>query len=81
MRVLKKTIVSVLVAVFVTASVTAAYVVPILTTEIDPNLGKAQCPGGKNWDSPGSSCHDGVIVDYAPPFVSEATPQKKKRRS
>lgn len=41
-----------------------AYVVPIMTTEIDPNLMRPQCPGGKDWDLRGSSCHDGIIIDY-----------------
>ena len=35
-----------------------------LIGDVDPNLMKAECPGGKDWDSPGSSCHDGIIVDY-----------------
>ena len=44
--------------------------VPVITAEIDPNLGKPRCPGGKDWDLPGSSCHDGLIVDYAATPVS-----------
>jgi hypothetical protein len=44
----------------------AFYVVPVLTTDVDPNLMKGQCPGGKDWDMPGSSCHQGIIADYAP---------------
>jgi hypothetical protein len=40
------------------------YVVPVLTTDIDPNLMKRECPGGKEWDLPGSSCHGGLIADY-----------------
>ena len=68
---LKKTILGIIaVGVFVIA-MTATYVAPILTTEIDPNLGKPQCPGGKDWDLPGSSCHDGIIVDYILPPMSE----------
>jgi len=45
------------------------YVVPVLTTEVDPNLMKGQCHGGKDWDMPGSSCHDGIIFDYALPPI------------
>ncbi|MDX6500120.1 MAG: hypothetical protein QOG23_3380 [Blastocatellia bacterium] len=59
-----------------------AYVIPVLTTEIDPNLMKGQCPGGKDWDQLGSSCHEGVIVDYMPPVAPvkpSETAQKKKR--
>src|SRR5437870_1821666 len=67
----KRIVLGVLLGVLITASVAAAYVVPILTTEIDPNLGKGQCPGGKDWDLPRSSCHDGIIVDYILPPVSE----------
>jgi hypothetical protein len=66
----KRIIPGVLLGVLVTASMAAAYVVPILTTEIDPNLGEGQCPGGKDWDLPGSSCHDGLIVDYVLPPLS-----------
>lgn len=59
------------------------FVVPVLTTEIDPNLMRPQCPGGKDWDSPGSSCHDGLIVDYMPPIVDEvpvkSVANKRKR--
>jgi len=49
MKVARRIFLASLAAVFVSASITAAVVVPILTTEIDPNLGKAQCPGGKDW--------------------------------
>ena len=63
-------------------------VVPVLTTEIDPNLMKAQCPGGKDWDLPGSSCRDGVIFDYvltidgttAKKLVAEKTSRGKKEK-
>ena len=60
------------------ALLTVVYVVPVLTTEIDPDLGKPQCPGGKDWDLPGSSCHDGIISDYAAP-VASADPAKASR--
>lgn len=59
------------------ASAAAAYVVPILTVEIDPNLAKPQCPGGKDRDLPGSACHDGIIVDYLPRVTN---PQVAKKR-
>jgi hypothetical protein len=52
-----------------------AYVVPIMTTEIDPNLMRPRCPGGKDWDLPGSSCHDGIIIDYIL-TIDEATGKK-----
>jgi hypothetical protein len=59
------------------------FVVPVLTTEIDPNLMRPQCPGGKDWDLPGSSCHDGMIVDYIL-TIDETTAKKliaeKKKR-
>jgi len=60
-----------------------AYVIPVLTTEIDPNLMKGQCPGGKDWDLPGSSCHEGMIFDRRPPIAPapsvEIVTNKKKR--
>ena len=59
------------------------FVVPVLTTEIDPNLMRPQCPGGKDWDLPGSSCRDGVIFDYTL-TIDETTAKKldveKKKR-
>jgi hypothetical protein len=64
MKVVRIIIAAISGGVFAVASMTAAYVVPILATEIEPNLGRPQCPGGKDWDLPGSSCHDGLIVDY-----------------
>ncbi len=60
-----------------------AYVVPVLTTEIDPNLMRAQCPGGKDWDLPGSSCRDGIIYERAPIVVDmrgQPTVIKKRKR-
>jgi hypothetical protein len=61
-----------------------AYVIPVLTTEIDPNLMRDQCPGGKDWDQRGSSCHEGVIIDYMPPVApvkpSETATKKKRGR-
>ena len=80
MRILKRTALVVLLGVLITASVTAAYVVPILTTEIDPNLAKPECPGGKDWDLPGSSCHDGIIVDFILPPSSEQAFKEGIRR-
>jgi hypothetical protein len=59
------------------------YVVPVLITEVDPNLMKGQCPGGKDWDLPGSSCHDGLIFDSMPliaPAKSDGIVVKKKKR-
>jgi hypothetical protein len=59
-----------------------AYLIPVLTTEIDPNLMKGQCPGGKDWDLPGSSCHEGMIFDYMPSVAPVKPPEiaaKKKR--
>ena len=59
------------------------FVVPVITTEIDPNLMRPQCPGGKDWDLPGSSCRDGVIFDYVL-AIDETTAKKlvaeKKKR-
>jgi len=66
-----------------TTLLSIAYVVPIMTTEIDPNLMRPQCPGGKDWDLPGSSCRDGVIFDYTL-TIDETTAKKlaveKKKR-
>jgi len=70
MKVVRIIIAAISGGVFAVASMTAAYVVPILATEIDPDLGRPQCPRGKDWDLPGSSCHDGLIVDYVLPPVS-----------
>jgi hypothetical protein len=57
-----------------------------LPSEVDPDIMKAECPGGKEWDGPGSSCHDGIIVDYVLPPIpltaiekSQRVVQKKKR--
>ncbi len=50
--------------------VSLAYVIPVLTTEIDPNLMRPQCPGGKDWDLLGSSCQGGIIFDYYMPPVA-----------
>ena len=80
MKVARRIFLAILVAVVVSASITAAVVVPILTTEIDPNLGKPQCPGGKDWDLPGNSCHEGMIIDYILPAVSEEAVQEGIRR-
>lgn len=64
---------------------TLIYAVPMLTTEVDPNLMKSQCPGGKDWDMPGSSCRDGIIFDVAPIVVREMPGQpsvmKKRKRA
>jgi len=80
MKIARSIFLAILVAVFVSASITAAVVVPILTTEIDPNLAKLQCPGGKDWGLPGSSCHDGMIIDYELPAVSEEAVHEGIRR-
>ena len=67
-----------------TGLLTLIYVVPVLTTEVDPNLMKGQCPGGKDWDMPGSSCRDGIIFDKAPIVVSmreQPTVIKKRKRT
>ena len=70
---LKKTVLGMIAVGGFLIAMAATYVAPILTTEIDPNLGKPQCPGGKDWEMPGSSCHDGIIVDYMlPPLSSKA---------
>ena len=50
-----------------------------LVGEVDPNLMKTECPGGKDWDLPGSSCHDGIIVDYVLPPKSENVAEKQQR--
>jgi hypothetical protein len=61
------------------------FVLPLVTTSVDPNLAKPQCPGGKDWDLPGSSCHNGMIADYATPAVPlptlapDAAPGKPKK--
>jgi hypothetical protein len=77
---LKKTILGIIAVGGFVIATTAAYVAPILTTEIDPNLGKPQCPGGKDWDLPGSSCHDRIIFDYMPRVVSQTASEKTKKR-
>ena len=65
---------------------TAAIIANSLITEVDPDLMKAECPGGKEWDGPGSSCHEGLIVDYIRPPAPDTAmdrPQRmirKKRR-
>jgi hypothetical protein len=50
-----------------------------LTGEVDPNLMKAECPGGKEWDSPGSSCHDGIIFDYVLPQIPQMSAETQRR--
>ena len=50
-----------------------------LIGDVDPNLMKAECPGGKDWDSPGSSCHDGIIVDYILPPDRGKLSEKQQR--
>jgi|ERR1051326_6805834 hypothetical protein len=77
---LKKTILGIIAVGGFLIAMAATYVTPILTTEIDPNLGKPQCPGGKDWDMQGSSCHDGIIVDYMlPPLSSKAISEGIRR--
>lgn len=56
-----------------------------LVAEVDPNLMGTGCPGGKEWDGPGSSCHNGIIVDYVlpaylPTGVENRHKVDKKRR-
>ena len=80
MNLIKKTFLGILLGLLVSAAIAAAYVVPIVTTEIDPNLGKRQCPGGKDWDLPGSSCHDGIIYDNFSIISYEPTPKRIKKR-
>jgi hypothetical protein len=80
MKVGRSIISGTLFGVIVSASIVAAHLLPILTAEIDPNTGKAQCPGGKDWDLPGSSCHYGMIVDSYIPAVPEKTMQEGIRR-
>ena len=65
---------------------TGALIANSVVTEVDPDLMKAECPGGKEWDGPGSSCHEGLIVDYIrppTPDIAMDRPQgvilKKKR--
>jgi len=50
-----------------------------LIGEVDPNLMKVQCPGGKDWDMPGSSCQEGIIVDNLLP-PAQAMPVEKQQR-
>jgi hypothetical protein len=50
-----------------------------LIGDVDPNLMKTECPGGKDWDGPGSSCHEGLIVDYVR-SPDEATLIEKQQR-
>ena len=50
-----------------------------LIGEVDPNLMKAECPGGKDWDSLGSSCRDGIIFDYALPPDRAMLIEKQQR--
>lgn len=51
---------------------------------VDPNIMGSLCPGGKDWDLPGSSCHNGLIIDYMPPIADEMPTKKvlvkKKKR-
>ena len=51
------------------------FVVPVITTEIDPDLMRPQCSGGKDWDLRGSSCRDRVIFDYVL-AIDETTAEK-----
>lgn len=50
-----------------------------LVSDVDPNILKAECPGGE-WDRPGSSCHDGIIADNVfPPYAPYArTPETSR---
>ena len=46
--------------------------------EVDPNLMRAQCPGGKDWDLPGSSCHNGLIADKPIPLKPATVDAKQQ---
>jgi len=80
MSLVRKIVLGSLLGMLIGVSITAAYVVPVLTTEIDPNLGRPQYPGGKDWDLQGSSCRDGIIVDYQLPPVSIKAVEEGIRR-
>jgi hypothetical protein len=58
---------------------TGAIIANSLVTEVDPDLMKAECPGGKEWDGPGSSCHKGLIVDYIRPPTPDAARDRPQR--
>ena len=58
---------------------TGAIIANSLVTEVDPNLMKAECPGGKEWDGPGSSCHEGLIVDYIRPPIPDTAKDRPQR--
>ena len=49
---------------------------------VDPGIMGSLCPGGKDWDLPGSSCHNGLIIDYMPPVAPAKSVEKvgKKKR-
>jgi hypothetical protein len=68
MTVIRKTLLGLLfgTATYAAFSI-AVFISPLITTSVDPNLGQPQCPGGKDWDLPGSSCHNGVIADFGLP--------------
>ncbi len=81
-RIWKRLLVLSFAVILGTGLLTLIYVVPVLTTDVDPNLGKGQCPGGKDWDLPGSSCIEGDIFDKAPIVVEtpgQPTAIKRKR--
>ncbi len=85
-RIWKRLLVLSFAVILGTGLLSAFYVIPVLTTDVDPNLMKGQCPGGKDWDLPGSSCHDGLIFYDLPRFAEESTeleapniPVRKKR--
>jgi len=84
-RIWKRLLVLSFAVILGTGLLTLVYVVPVLTTEVDPNLMKGQCPGGKDWDMLGSSCRDGIIFDKAPIVVGEMPGQptviKKRKRT
>ena len=51
---------------------------------VDPDIMKNGCPGGKDWDLPGSSCHDGNIFHHMPPVApsksAEVVRKEKEKR-
>jgi hypothetical protein len=47
---------------------------------VDPNIMGSLCPGGKDWDLPGSSCHNGWIFDRMPPIADEIPTKKVVRK-
>jgi hypothetical protein len=42
---------------------------------VDPAIMESRCPGGKDWDLPGSSYHNGMIFDHI--LTVDEMPSKK----